>query len=272
MAGSSSAEYAEGLMRLGELASRRGDPEQAATYYTQATNVLGDQPAAGRPLLSLGVAQLVLKRYDEAFLTFQRAETVDPSRAAMATAWMAVARSHGPEISDQTEPLYRQALTLAAPGSSEAAVITRMLAGYLAGQGRTAEADELKTSVSKAPTAPKTGITRTDAGGGIFKAGGTSGTQTYTVGGGVSAPRLIYKVEPQYSEEARIAKLQGAVTLYVEIGPDGWAHNIQVSQSLGLGLDEMAIEAVSQWKFQPGMKDGQAVTVAASVQVNFRLL
>jgi TonB family protein len=47
---------------------------------------------------------------------------------------------------------------------------------------------------------------------------------------------------------------------------------MQVTQGLGLGLDERAVEAVSQWKFQPGTKDGQAVTVAATIQVNFRLL
>ena len=48
--------------------------------------------------------------------------------------------------------------------------------------------------------------------------------------------------------------------------------NIKVVRSLGLGLDEKAIEAVKQWKFRPGMKQGQAVTVQAQVEVNFRLL
>jgi len=278
--GANSAEYAEGLMHLGELANRRNQPDQAASYFTRAANLLGDRPAAGRPLISLGVAQLDHKKYEEALLTFQRAETLDPSRAAMATAWMAVARSRQPETADQAEPLYRQALTLAAPGSPDAAVITRMLAGYLASQGRTAEAGELKASADKAGAATPAAERRPhfqttakpDSAGGVYRAGGTSGTQIYRVGGGVSPPQLIQKVEPQYSEEARVAKLQGTVTLYVEVGPDGLAHNTQVTQSLGLGLDEMAIEAVSQWKFQPGTKDGQPVTVAATIQVNFRLL
>jgi len=58
----------------------------------------------------------------------------------------------------------------------------------------------------------------------------------------------------------------------VEVGPDGLAHNVKVLKSLGLGLDEKAIDAVSQWTFQPGTKNGVPVTVAASIEVNFKLL
>ena len=67
-------------------------------------------------------------------------------------------------------------------------------------------------------------------------------------------------------------KFQGTVVLYVEVGPEGLPHNIQVQRSLGLGLDEKAIEAVSQWRFQPGMRNGVPVTVAATIEVNFRLM
>jgi TonB family protein len=94
----------------------------------------------------------------------------------------------------------------------------------------------------------------------------------FRVGGGVTAPALLFKVEPEYSEEARKAKYQGTVTLYVEVDPSGKAVNIRVLHSLGLGLDEKAIDAVKKWKFKPGMKDGKPVTVAASIEVNFRLL
>ena len=58
----------------------------------------------------------------------------------------------------------------------------------------------------------------------------------------------------------------------VEIGPDGLAHNPQIVQGLGLGLDQKAIDAISAWKFKPGAKDGVPVTVAATIEVNFRLL
>ena len=89
---------------------------------------------------------------------------------------------------------------------------------------------------------------------------------------GISAPTLLRKVEPEYSEAARAAKYQGTVVLYIEVEPDGVARNIRVIRGLGLGLDEKAIEAIRQWKFKPGMKDGQPVTVAATVEVNFRLM
>jgi protein TonB len=111
------------------------------------------------------------------------------------------------------------------------------------------------------------------SGGGVGSgSGGGFGGGIFKVGGGVSAPALLYKVEPEYSEEARKAKYQGTVVLYVEVDPSGKAVNPKVVRSLGLGLDEKAIEAVRKWKFKPGYKDGKPVTVAATIEVNFRLL
>jgi TonB family protein len=110
-------------------------------------------------------------------------------------------------------------------------------------------------------------------GGGVGPGeGGGIGGGPFRVGGGVTAPLVLHKVEPEYSEEARKAKYQGTVLLYVEVDPSGRATNIKVQRSLGLGLDEKAIEAVKQWKFKPGYKDGKPVTVAAIIEVNFRLL
>ena len=102
--------------------------------------------------------------------------------------------------------------------------------------------------------------------------GGGVGGGVYRIGGGVSAPQLIHRVDPEYSEEARKAKHQGTVELYVEVEPDGRAHKILVRRSLGLGLDEKAIDAVRQWMFKPALKDGKPVTVGALVTVHFRLL
>ena len=102
--------------------------------------------------------------------------------------------------------------------------------------------------------------------------GGGANGGVFRVGGRVTAPALLYKVEPEYSEEARKAKHQGIVVLYVEVDPSGRAQNLRVLQSLGLGLDEKAIDAVRKWKFRPGYKDGKPVTVAATVEVRFRLL
>jgi TonB family protein len=102
--------------------------------------------------------------------------------------------------------------------------------------------------------------------------GGGWGGGAYKIGGGVSAPSLLHKVEPEYSEEARKAKYQGTVVLFVVVDENGNPKELKVIRPLGLGLDQKAIEAVQKWKFRPGMKDGRAVAVQATIEVNFRLL
>ena len=94
----------------------------------------------------------------------------------------------------------------------------------------------------------------------------------YSVGNGVLQPMLISKVDPQYSEEARKATFNGTMTLSVVVDTDGKAENVQVVRSLGMGLDEKAIEAVRQWVFRPGTYQGAPVPVRAMLEVNFRLL
>jgi TonB family protein len=101
--------------------------------------------------------------------------------------------------------------------------------------------------------------------------GGGIGGGVFHVGGGVSAPRAIFSPDPEYSEEARKVKHQGTVVLGLVVGPDGRPRDIRVISSLGMGLDEKAIEAVSHWKFEPAMKDNKPVAVAISVEVEFRL-
>jgi TonB family protein len=94
----------------------------------------------------------------------------------------------------------------------------------------------------------------------------------YRVGGGVSQPAVIFKLDPEYSEEARKSKLSGSVMLSVIVDTEGRARDIRVVKGLGMGLDEEAIVAVYQWRFKPGMRGGQPVNVRARIQVNFRLL
>jgi periplasmic protein TonB len=90
--------------------------------------------------------------------------------------------------------------------------------------------------------------------------------------GGLTQPKLIYSPDPEFSEEARKAKYQGVVVLKVLVGTDGRVHDAHVARSLGMGLDEKALETVRLWKFEPARaKDGKAVDVYASIEVNFRL-
>ena len=98
------------------------------------------------------------------------------------------------------------------------------------------------------------------AGGGAFRPGK-----------GVTPPRPIYSPDPEFSEEARKAKYQGTCTLMIVVATDGHPINIRVVNSLGMGLDEKAIETVKTWRFEPGMKDGHPVNVEMAVEVDFHL-
>jgi TonB family protein len=110
-------------------------------------------------------------------------------------------------------------------------------------------------------------------GGGVGSGRGGPGVGPgiFHVGDGVSAPRAIYTPEPEFSEEARKAKYQGVVVLNIIVGTDGRVHNPHVVRSLGMGLDEKAIEGVKTWKFDPSKKDGRAVAVEMNIEVAFNL-
>jgi TonB family protein len=86
----------------------------------------------------------------------------------------------------------------------------------------------------------------------------------------VTAPFVIAKAMPAYTEEARLAKLEGGVLLSLVVGADGQPRDIQVTRPLGLGLDESAMESVRAWQFRPGVKNGVPVDVRVNEEVFFR--
>ena len=88
---------------------------------------------------------------------------------------------------------------------------------------------------------------------------------------GVTVPEMIYNPEPSFSDEARKSKTQGVVLLLLVVGKDGRPYNIHVGQSLGMGLDEKAMEAVNRWRFRPATLNGQPVATRIAVQVEFHL-
>lgn len=93
----------------------------------------------------------------------------------------------------------------------------------------------------------------------------------YRVRDGVKPPRVIYSPGPEFSDEARLQKIEGTVTLDIVVTSAGKTALIRVLKTLGYGLDEKAIEAVRTWKFHPATKDGKPVSVNVAVQVEFRL-
>ena len=88
----------------------------------------------------------------------------------------------------------------------------------------------------------------------------------------ITGPVLVWKTEPDYSDEARKAHLQGTVVLRIDVDARGLAQNIRITQSLGMGLDERAVEAVKKWRFRPAMQNGKPVAAPAQIEVFFRLL
>jgi periplasmic protein TonB len=101
--------------------------------------------------------------------------------------------------------------------------------------------------------------------------GGGIGGDVFKVGGGISAPQAVSTPDPEYTEEARIAKTQGVCILRLIIDDKGHPHDIRVVRGLGYGLDAKAIEAVRQWRFEPALKEGKPVNVQISVEVGFHL-
>jgi TonB family protein len=99
-------------------------------------------------------------------------------------------------------------------------------------------------------------------GGGVFRVGGA---------GGASAPTCPVQPEPNYSDDARKAHIQGTVVLDSIIQKDGTIDVTGVSRSLGYGLDDEAKKVLKKWKCNPGKREGQAVAVQLQIVINFHL-
>jgi TonB family protein len=90
--------------------------------------------------------------------------------------------------------------------------------------------------------------------------------------GWLSPPEVAFKVDPEYSEEARKAKYQGTVVIRLTVNSDGTSSDIEVITPLGMGLDEKAVEAVRRWRFRPARRGMAPVATSAQIEVTFRLL
>jgi TonB family protein len=101
--------------------------------------------------------------------------------------------------------------------------------------------------------------------------GGNTGGGVYRVGGTVSAPKLLFAPDAEFSDEARRAKYQGACLIEIIVDAQGNPQNARVVRALGMGLDEKALEAVRKYRFKPALKDGKPVAVWQPIEINFRL-
>ncbi|MBV8819807.1 MAG: TonB family protein, partial [Acidobacteriaceae bacterium] len=261
VSGTSSVDYGAGLLHLGDLARSSGQSKEADDFYTRAIAVLGNDPQAAAAYVHLATSAIANKNLDLAMQNLERARTTDPEHPSAALMWMAVVREKQ-ENFGEAETLFRQAISLATPNSAQAATVMELFARFLKDQARSDEAQpllDMAASIRKSTISERFKDSRPHA-------------VASKIGGGVSAPSVISKIEPEYTDEARAAKYQGTVVLAVSIGSDGSIYEANVIRSLGLGLDEKAVDAVTQWKFKPATKDGQPVNVRATIEVNFRLL
>jgi len=260
--GMQSVDYGVGLSHLGDLVRSQGH-KAAVGWYTKAEAVLGNQPEAATAVTYLGIAAIADKKYDQAMGYLQRAETASDSNRATAEpiVWMAIVRDRQGML-DEADALYRKAIWQDHdyPNGPAATTDQELYANFLRRQHRETELgaltsqieDERRSLRERSSVSPSPGV--------------------YRIESGMKPPKVISKVEPGYTEEARVAKYEGTVVISVEVGVDGRAHNLHVLRELGLGLDDKALDAVNEWQFQPALKDGQPLPVLATIEVNFRLL
>ncbi|MBM3783433.1 MAG: energy transducer TonB [Acidobacteria bacterium] len=116
------------------------------------------------------------------------------------------------------------------------------------------------------------GIGPGPGGGGIGPERGGNAGGSQAILGVSTPPQLIYRVEPEYSDQARQARFNGSVLLRIVVDEQGRPRDIEVVRGAGLGLDERAIQAVEKWRFRPARRGSRTVPVPATVEVNFRLL
>jgi TonB family protein len=259
----SSVDDAMGLVKLGDHARQQGHIDEALGYYNKAVAAVGDRPETAVALLYLGISRYG-KDPAQALDYFERAQNVAPSgpMAGPAMTWQAMVRQHQEGEAPAAESLYRAALAIEEVNSPDAALTMEFLAHFLREQGRVSEAEAME--------APAGEIRKTHVAHLSPQRQATA--QASKVGGGVASPALLHKIEPSYSVEARAAKVQGTVVLSVVIGTDGAASDVQLRKGVGYGLDEQALNAITQWTFKPGMRDGVPVPVQATIEVNFRLM
>lgn len=259
------------IARLSPPPGWKPDPERAFE------RVMQEQRAAStsRGLrLSLAAAMLVLIG---AILTLLPWNLLWTPRAAES-----IVTAQEPTTPAQTvpEPPKTDAVTTSAP--PQAVTVQDDLKDLFVGER---DANDAKAQVSPAQLLPQersrlnpkkeppiVAIGTEPPAAGIMQAAVQGQTQpTPPAPGNVSEPVLVSQVQPQYTDEARAARVQGTIELLATVREDGTVKVDRVRKGLGYGLDEAAIAAVEQWKFMPARKDGKPVSAFVGLLVNFAL-
>jgi TonB family protein len=101
----------------------------------------------------------------------------------------------------------------------------------------------------------------------------SSSDEVFAAGGDVKPPKVIHYVEPEFSpSSSREAYVEGVVRLSAVVNTDGVPVDLRVTKRLNANADNLAIEALKQWRFKPGTKNDRPVKVRINVEINFHLL
>jgi protein TonB len=102
---------------------------------------------------------------------------------------------------------------------------------------------------------------------------GGGGDRIYGIGNEVTAPVPLRRPPPAYTAEAMRARLQGVVVLNCVVRPDGTCSDIRVTKSLDMvfGLDQQAVASAREWRFRPGMRMGEPVSVLVTLEIGFSI-
>jgi len=93
--------------------------------------------------------------------------------------------------------------------------------------------------------------------------------EVYDLGPGITSPRIIKQVNPEYSESSRGVRVNGAVLLALVVTSKGWPKDERVIRGIDEELDRAAVEALKQWRFAPARKNDKPVAVHVIIEINF---
>jgi TonB family protein len=258
--GPNSAGYTAGLLQQGRVFRLEGNPAAAEAVYRR---VLSIDPANPSATGYMAIIAQDKREYGAAAEQYRRALNLPletPERVQFLTGLAAVEAELGQDA--QAEQHYGDALRAGDSTASETATAAELYARFLTAHGRESEA---RAAAAQALGIRGDNVRRENR---RFEEG-----EARKVGEAVKPPRLAFKVEPLYTEVARVAKYTGRVVLHIVVAADGSVAAVDLKSGIGLGLDEQAASAVRQWRFEPAtLLNGQAVPVSATVEINFRLL
>lgn len=288
--GVQSVEYARTMASLGDFYYRSDRLPEALAAYGTAMPVLEQRLGKSsaelvQPLYVQGLVAHVNKDLALAAQHYQRAVDI-ASANGLGTGPAILARVALAQIAskdgDDTRAaaLLQQARAASQGESAEMAVVLETSSYILRKLGSEADADkaagEAKAMRQRLGRPSPDSVPARGVVGGILRNGFQDRPgkpeEVFRIGNGVKPPRPLAKPDPEYSQEARALKVQGTTVLQTIVGADGVAHDTRVVYGVGMGLDQKAIEAVRQWRFEPGTKDGLPVNVSATIEMNFRLM